>query len=314
MITGMNDKDKVTLLEGLIEFVAAATTGISTTSTTGISTTSATGISTTVISTTSVTSTTTSNSNSSIEYDHRILTRLLQSSSSIKVTGDCDDEMRIYINGVQVYTEGNPPVYFNPNTDTLAIRGLDSLGGEYYCRIYFNDIQLPLAVVNNLFKCNYKDNWTQDPPTGWMDKDYDDSTWGGVYQAWGGFWATGQYHDRGGIYCRYHHEGILCKDGSEPYGGQCWCGRGYKSHNGLAPCEPCDDNAYTDALGSTMCRCAANAFSSTGYDTPNSCESCPGQSHTYYYYTYHNATIITTTIIIDYSYIASTGLSPHSNA
>jgi len=280
MISSMNDKEKATLLE----VVTVATTGISSSgissiSSTGISNSGASSsISTTGISTTSVSSATTSSSNSSIEYDHRILTKLLQSSSSssIKVTGGCDDYMYIYINGTHVSTQGNPPVYFNPTTDTLAIRGLDAGGHIYYCRIFFNDIQLSLAVVNNHFKCTYKDNLNEDLPAGWMDKDYDDSFWGGVYQTpWGNWWAEGLNHDYGGIFCRYHPVGF-CEDGSEPYGGQCWCSRGYKSANGMAPCDPCDDNAYTDAVGSTMCRCAANAFSSTGYDTPNSCESCPG--------------------------------------
>ena len=56
----------------------------------------------------------------------------------------------------------------------------------------------------------------------------------------------------------------------------CKCAIGYKSPTGFAPCEPCDDNAFNDALGSTMCKCVINTFSSTGYDTPDSCVSCPG--------------------------------------
>ena len=251
-ISSMNDKDKATILEAVLEVVG--TTSISTTSTTISSNDS------------------TSNTNSSIEYDHRKLNRLLQSSSSIKVTGGCDDQIIIYVNGVQV----SQPAYYNPSTDTLAIRGLD-WGGYYWCRIYFNDAELPVSTVNNHFKCTYKDNYQDDLPAGWMDKDYDDSTWGDVYTTpWGGWWAEGLTHDYGGIFCRYHNEGSICKDGSEPYGGQCWCGYGYKSSTGLAPCEPCDDNSFTDALGSTMCKCAANAFSINGYDSPNSCKSCPG--------------------------------------
>jgi len=268
MISSMNDKEKATLLEDLVKVVTDASAG---TSTTGIST-NTTG--------TSITST---SSNSSIEYDHRILTRLLQSSSSVKVTGSCDDFMDIYINSTHMSTgswvagpSSSPPVYFNPSTDTLAIRGIDSGGGAFYCHISFNDILLSLEAVANHFKCSYKDHWSEEPPTGWMDRDYDDSFWGGIYTTqWGPWWAEGLNHNFGAIYCRYHPV-RLCEDGSEPYGGQCWCSRGYKSSNGLAPCDPCDDNAYSDALGSTMCRCGANSFSSNGYDYPSSCESCPG--------------------------------------
>ena len=249
----MNDKDKATILEAVLEVVG--TTTISTTNTTS-------------------TSDTTSNTNSSIEYDHRKLNRLLQSSSPIKVTGNCDDQMIIYVNGVQV----SQPAYYNPSTDTLAIRGLD-WGGNYWCRIYINDVVVPLSTVNNHFKCTYKDNYQDDLPAGWLDKEYDDSTWGGVYTMGGEkmelWWAEGLTHDRGGIFCRYHTVG-KCEEGSEPYGGQCWCAKGYKSPTGLAPCDPCEDNSFTDALGSTMCKCGANTFSINGYDTPNSCESCPG--------------------------------------
>ena len=243
MISSMNEKEKATLLE-VVTYATGSTNSTSTSTTSG-----------------------------SVEYD--MFSRRLQSSASIKVTGSCDDQMLIYINGVIDETN---PMYFNPATDTLAIRGLDG-GGFYGCVLYFNDVRIPVSIVQNHFKCTYKDYSSIDLPAGWMAKDFDDSEWGGVYTTWGdgeGWWAEGLTHAGGGIFCRYHPEGTICKEGSEIYEGNCWCGKGYKSSNGMAPCEPCDDNAYTDRLGSTVCKCAANAFSSNGYDTPNSCESCPG--------------------------------------
>ena len=247
-ISSMNDKEKATLLE---EFINYATT---------------TSKDTTTITTTD-----------DIEYNHRKLNRLLQSSSPIKVTGNCDMWMKIYINGVQV----SQPAYFNPANDTLAIQGgcYDNwdVCGPYrrYCRIYFNDIPIPISILQNRFKCAI----TNGVDAAWSRKTFDDSTWGTVIQSQDRdqySWWVGSGYDDGYFFCRHHHEGITCKDGSEPYGGQCWCGYDYKSSTGLGPCVPCDDNANTNTLGSTKCKCAASSFSGNGYDTPDSCESCPG--------------------------------------
>ena len=257
IISSMNDKEKATLLQ---EFINYATT-------------------------TSKSDTTTITTTDDIEYNHRKLNRLLQLSSPIKVTGNCNRWMKIYINGVQV----SQPAYFNPANDTLAIQGgcYTTYGGNYdsvcsrferYCRIYFNDVPIPISILQNRFKCAI----TKGVDAAWSRKNFDDSTWGTVTQATAynnkdqySWWVGSGYYD-GYFFCRHHHEGTTCKDGSEPYGGQCWCGYGYKSSTGLGPCVPCDDNANTNTFGSTKCKCAASSFSSNGYDTPDSCESCPG--------------------------------------
>jgi len=218
--------------------------------------------------------------NATLYYDDSSLKRLLTSSDSIKVSGFCDNRMMIYVNGdLMVNTElwdyveyrYRPFTNFNPATDTLAIHGIDhNSGSASTCILYFNDIEASSSFYKNHLKC------TIDSSEGWTEKDFDDSAWGGTFinynTYWPGFWAE---IFRPEIFCRYHAES-LCQEGSELYGGKCWCSKNYKSENGQSPCVPCDDNDFTTSIGSSMCLCGKNKFSTNGYDTPNSCESCPG--------------------------------------
>ena len=156
----------------------------------------------------------------------------------------------------------------------MALHAWD-YGGGYGCVVLINDAVVPNAVLRNHFKCTP----TSSVPAGtdWLARDFDDSKWLPAspalvwdYQA---VWA--QDTQGGSIYCRFHTE-PLCPEGSEPYEGHCWCSANYKSDSGLAPCDPCGDNAFSTSLGSRMCTCSQNSFSVNGYDTPNLCDYCPG--------------------------------------
>lgn len=163
----------------------------------------------------------------------------------------------------------------------MALHAWDS-GGGYGCVILINDVVVPYAVLGNHFKCTPTNNVAAG--TDWLARDFDDSQWLPAstaylriidyYTSLQAIWAQG-VGVLGNIYCRFQIESN-CPFGSEPYEGKCWCSLNHKSDSGLGPCDPCDDNAFSSTLGSKMCTCAANAFSINGFDTPNSCESCPG--------------------------------------
>jgi hypothetical protein len=260
MINSINDKKMATLLLEVVNY--ASGTKKSTTTT---------------ISSSGSSSSSSSSNSSLVEYDHLMFNRLLQSSSSIKVSFFYIGLIgHIYINGVEV----SQPAYFNPANDTLAIRGSNS-----NCALDFDDVRLSFSFVQNHLRCTTTAGnfWESTVPNEWFAKDYNDSNWASTLVSSSPnvppTWSLAGVS--GAIFCRFHNEGLICKDGSEPYEGQCWCGKGYKSSTGLAPCEPCGDNSYTSTIGSTKCICSANAISINGYDTPNSCETCKDGSEKY---------------------------------
>lgn len=69
----------------------------------------------------------------------------------------------------------------------------------------------------------------------------------------------------------------------------CHCKVGYKSSNGLSPCEKCSEGSSTRdpyghychyiadyyATGATVCSCIQGYFSPSGYDTDGNCNRCP---------------------------------------
>ena len=58
----------------------------------------------------------------------------------------------------------------------------------------------------------------------------------------------------------------FCDEGSEIYGNDCWCSKGYYSDNGLSPCNQCDYGSSSDVIGGkvTDCICQNGFYSSDG--------------------------------------------------
>jgi hypothetical protein len=63
--------------------------------------------------------------------------------------------------------------------------------------------------------------------------------------------------------------------GSELFGSDCWCSKGYYSENGRAPCNMCDDGSSSNLIGGRLadCKCHNGFYSNTTGLSP--CSSCP---------------------------------------
>jgi len=70
----------------------------------------------------------------------------------------------------------------------------------------------------------------------------------------------------------------------------CYCKAGYKSTDGLSPCQQCSPGSSTYNskqvydTGSTVCNCIQGYFSPTGNDNDGPCQKCPTGTTTIEFY------------------------------